>query len=97
MHHNGGPMNRYAIIVDGRVQGVGFRYRVVVLATDHHLTGWVRNLNNGMVELEVQGEETDLAAFLSGLRKNDRFIRIDDYSVKSIQPHSGETGFHVRY
>lgn len=39
----------------GRVQGVGFRWRAVQTAKDLHLTGWVRNMYNGNVEMEVQG------------------------------------------
>ena len=50
-------MVRYYIIVDGRVQGVGFRFFCTMNARILDLTGWVRNMDNGMVEMEVQGEE----------------------------------------
>ena len=46
-------MKRYYIIVEGRVQGVGFRYFVQSIAAGYGLTGWVRNLDNGMVDMEV--------------------------------------------
>lgn len=91
-------MTRYYIIVNGRVQGVGFRYRMGMLAADLNLTGWVRNLSNGMVDMEIQGAEGDVAAFLSELRRGrDRFIRIDDVSVKRKAPVNGEDRFRVRY
>lgn len=91
-------MHRYYIIVDGRVQGVGFRFRVSMLAADLKLTGWVRNLDNGMVEMEIQGTEENTNRFFQRLiGGEERFIRIDDYSVKDrpVDPH--ETEFRVRF
>jgi len=48
---------RKNIIFYGRVQGVGFRYYSVNKARQLGLTGWVKNLCDGSVEMEVQGEE----------------------------------------
>ncbi|MHB1121050.1 MAG: acylphosphatase, partial [Bellilinea sp.] len=53
--------------VRGIVQGVGFRPFVYGLAVRNQLTGWVRNTSNG-VEIEVNGSETQLGAFLEGLQ-----------------------------
>ena len=47
---------RKHIFFSGQVQGVGFRYRAVHLARPLGLTGWVRNLRDGRVEMEVQGD-----------------------------------------
>jgi len=44
------------IIFTGRVQGVGFRFTALDLANRHRLTGFVRNLADGAVELVVQGQ-----------------------------------------
>lgn len=57
---------RFAVMVCGTVQGVGFRPFVHSLATSHQLTGFVRN-NNGAVEIEVQGDERSLSRFLEEL------------------------------
>ena len=46
-------MIRCLIIVEGRVQGVGFRYFAQSNAIKYDLTGFARNLNNGMVEIQV--------------------------------------------
>ena len=62
-------MIRYHIILDGRVQGVGCRYFCQMNAVSLSLTGWVRNLNNGMVELEVQGDEKVVNNYVSLIRK----------------------------
>jgi acylphosphatase len=70
-------MPRKHIIVSGRVQGVGFRYHARLLAEGLHLTGWVRNLDTGDVELELQGPGQIIEQFLSQLDKKSMFIRID--------------------
>ena len=49
-------MIRQHIYFSGRVQAVGFRFRAQMNATQLGLTGWVRNLFDGRVEAEVQGE-----------------------------------------
>ena len=90
-------MLRYYIILRGRVQGVGLRYRTSMSAREFGLTGWVKNLDDGNVALEVQGEKRDLDAFIKALFKNDYFIRIDDYSIKEISPLPTETRFNVTF
>ncbi|MCD8241065.1 MAG: acylphosphatase [Lachnospiraceae bacterium] len=60
----------------GRVQGVGFRYYSTYKAQFLGLTGWVRNCDDGSVEMEVQGEPeliSDLIRYLG----RQHFIRID--------------------
>ena len=53
-------MVRKYIIVTGRVQGVGFRYHAMNLAMEYDLTGWVRNLYNGGVEMESVADQPQL-------------------------------------
>ena len=52
-------MKRYYIVYEGIVQGVGFRWKIMTLARKYNLTGYVRNLDNGNVEAEVQGNGVD--------------------------------------
>lgn len=73
-------MVRYYIIVDGRVQGVGFRYFCQMNALNMKLTGWVRNMSNGMVEMEVQGDENIILKFISIINKGNFFIRVTSLS-----------------
>jgi acylphosphatase len=56
---------RLHLIVEGHVQGVGFRYFVDRLAQEFNLTGWVRNLENGNVEITAEGEQNTLEYFLT--------------------------------
>ena len=90
-------MIRCLIIVEGRVQGVGFRYFAQSNAIKYDLTGFARNLNNGMVEIQVQGLEENIAKFLSIIKEGNRIIRVDDYSLKKISLIEGENKFKVSY
>lgn len=90
-------MKRFLIILKGRVQGVGCRYFVCNIAAKYKLTGYVRNLENGDVEIKVQGESEQLDKFLAEVIKGDRFIRINDYAIKGIPLVEGETKFSYKY
>ena len=89
-------MKRYFIIFKGRVQGVGFRWRVLEICNTLHLTGYVRNLENGDVEAQIQGEKEDLDAFFKQIYKPNRFIRIDDYSIRQMPVNESEKKFTVQ-
>lgn len=87
-------MKRYHVFVDGRVQGVGFRGFAMLQAQRRHITGTVKNLSNGLVEMFVQGEEEQIDAFLEAIEKGDgRFIRVDNISVKQTQVVPNEKRF----
>lgn len=90
-------MTRKYIHVTGRVQGVGFRYYAMNLAMEYHLTGWVRNLYNGAVEMEVQGRPEAVELFIQNLAVGTNWIRIDNKSVADMPEIQDETGFRVRY
>jgi acylphosphatase len=70
------------VIYSGQVQGVGFRYSVKSVATGFDLTGSVRNLPSGEVELIVEGAKDELEAFRQAIRESglDHFIRQEDVS-----------------
>ncbi len=89
-------MKRYFIIFKGRVQGVGFRYFAAQAAKGLNMTGHVRNLSNGNVEVEIQGRTQDFDAFLQRLLKGNGFIKIEDYSLKEIPSSSTEKGFNIK-
>lgn len=59
-------------VVQGRVQGVGFRIFVYEQANALGLTGWVRNLGDGSVEVLAEGTPARLAILLERLRKGPR-------------------------
>jgi acylphosphatase len=65
------------ILYSGHVHGVGFRFTVKSLTTGFEVTGTVRNLPDGRVELKAEGAKEELDAFLQAVRDSDvgRFIR----------------------
>ena len=90
-------MIRYYIVVDGRVQGVGFRFFCTMNARTSDLTGWVRNMDNGMVEMEVQGDEMSIEKFISNIKNGNHFIRVDELYQKKIDILPNERTFTERY
>ncbi len=63
-------MKRLKAFFTGTVQGVGFRVEVQRLAQGYPLTGYVRNLYNGQVEVVAEGEDAVLHDFLKALRES---------------------------
>ena len=59
------------VYYSGRVQGIGFRYTAEEIARDSGVSGWVKNLPDGRVEVVAEAEEKALKDFLS--RINERF------------------------
>jgi acylphosphatase len=64
-------------LIQGRVQGVGFRWYVNREASELDLRGWVRNTEEGDVEVVASGSEADLAALRASLRCGPRGSRVD--------------------
>ena len=90
-------MERYYLIFKGRVQGVGFRFFVYMMAERYHLTGSVKNLASGDVEAYMQGEKTAIDNFLYALfHEHNYFTSIDDYSMKKL-PLVKEDSFRILY
>ena len=65
-------------IVSGRVQGVGFRAWAQKKADEFNLSGWVRNLSDGSVEIMVSGKETDELNFWQACQKGPLFAKVID-------------------
>ena len=68
-------------IVTGRVQGVGFRWFVEREAAQLSITGWVRNRENGSVEVMATGSRDQLNALHGRLREGPRAARVDEVAA----------------
>lgn len=89
-------MVRYNLIFKGRVQGVGFRYRATMIADKLGLTGDIKNLYNGDVECNIQGDEEKIQVFIDRLDKS-KFIYIDEVKKTKIEVIADEKEFKVAY
>jgi acylphosphatase len=85
------PLARAHVVVSGRVQGVFFRQSTVDEAQRLGLRGWVRNLPDGRVEVEAEGERGDLEALVRYLGRGPPAARVADVQVE-WRPHAGDLG-----
>lgn len=85
---------RKHIFFTGCVQGVGFRYRALYAARGLGLTGWVQNLWDGRVEMEVQGEEENIKTMISRLRAGT-FVAIDSMTQAEVPLQEDEREFRI--
>lgn len=92
-HHD---LETLSVLVEGRVQGVGFRAATVRQAHQLKLGGWVRNLPDGRVEVEAEGDAEALERFERALRQGPRASRVDGVEVDDAAPGGRDTGFSIR-
>ncbi|MBQ9482952.1 MAG: acylphosphatase [Ruminiclostridium sp.] len=85
---------RKHIIFYGRVQGVGFRWNARFAAESYGVSGWVRNLYDGSVEMEAEGTEQSIDNMITAI-EHGTYIRIEDMTVKDI-PVEGSLYFEVK-
>ncbi len=85
---------RRHMYISGDVQGVGFRYRANYAAKGLGLTGYVRNLYDGRVEIEIQGERDLIPRFLGEIDAGS-FVHIDNIESKDLPVDKEERTFKV--
>jgi acylphosphatase len=77
------------IIVKGVVQGVGFRYFVFRIATRFGLKGYIKNLFNGDVEIDIEGDRSMIEELIKEIKIGPRFAHITDMVInwKEVDKH----------
>jgi acylphosphatase len=83
-------------IFEGRVQGVGFRFSVKEIAQGFDVVGWVANLPDGRVQLEVQGTKEEVEQFLEAILQSYLRSHIHRQSIQVIDPVESLRGFEIR-
>lgn len=92
--HNG-AMIRRNVIVDGTVQGVGFRWSARQIAHAIGVAGFARNLADGTVEVEIEGEPEKVDRMIDWLRAGPPGAEVSGVTVTDREP-LGEDAFRVR-
>jgi acylphosphatase len=82
--------------VRGRVQGVGFRFFTEDRAAELGVTGWVRNLPDGSVELMAEGPRTDLERLIAAVRRGPPASRVHDVETEWSDARGDLGAFRVR-
>jgi acylphosphatase len=85
------------VFYEGTVQGVGFRWTVRHIAKGFDVTGSVRNLIDGRVELQVSGEEAEVRAFLDAIAKSELHGLIKKQTEASLPEPPDVRGFEIRH
>lgn len=90
-------MKRCQVLYRGDVQGVGFRWTARRISRLFDVTGWVRNLSTGEVELIAVGEEREIHAFLKAIRDSELGTGISDVSTQWTEQEEPLDGFTIRF
>jgi acylphosphatase len=85
------------VLYEGNVQGVGFRYSVRQIAKGFDLTGSVRNLRDGRVELLAVGEADEVRAFLEAIGASELHAHIRKRSEAPLANPPAFRGFEIRH
>lgn len=85
------------VLYEGNVQGVGFRYSVKQIAQGFDVTGWIRNLGDGRVEMQINGEEDEARAFLEAIMQSELRAHIRRHSEIPLSEPAPTPGFEIRY
>ncbi len=85
------------MLVSGRVQGVGYRWFAIERASLEGITGWVRNLPGGEVEVVAEGDAEGMDRFERALRQGPGRARVDDVAADSLVPTGRFATFTARH
>ena len=83
-------------LIGGRVQGVGFRMFSESAAAREGVHGYVRNLDDGRVEVLVEGDQAAVDRVERALRRGPSGARVEAFEVEAASPSYRATGFHIR-
>lgn len=85
------------IIVNGVVQGVGFRYWTIRKASEFGINGYVANLPDGSVAIEVEADRSIVEAFIKEVKIGPTYASISDVKIEWREQPKGYKDFNVRY
>ena len=94
---NPSGLTRAHVFIDGRVQGVSFRYYTARQTDVLGIKGWVRNLLDGRVEAVFEGSERDVQQMVDWCRHGPPSAVVDDVEVVWGQPEESFHSFQIKF
>ena len=88
---------RIHLFIRGKVQGVFFRQAVKVTAKKNNITGWVRNLDDGRVEVLLEGDSESINTVVEWSNIGPANARVDEIKIKTKQFKNEFLSFEVLY
>ena len=88
---------RYFASAAGRVQGVGFRYFVQTNAMELDITGWVRNMDDGTVTMEIHGTDEQIEKLIGRIKKGSTFIKVKNMELTKLETIEQTEKFAILY
>ncbi|MBO5651257.1 MAG: acylphosphatase [Selenomonas sp.] len=88
---------RYFGTATGRVQGVGFRMFVQQNAMELGITGWVKNMSDGTVTMELQGSQAAIDRLEAIIREGNYFIKVQSFGLEVRDVVAMEQRFEIHY
>ena len=88
---------RIHIFIIGRVQGVFFRQSTRVMAIKNNVTGWIRNLDDGRVEIVAEGEESNINSLTDWCKTGPANSRVDEFELLDEDSTGEFENFDVIY
>ncbi|MCI1856600.1 MAG: acylphosphatase [Sporolactobacillus sp.] len=85
------------LIVEGLVQGVGFRFFTWQTAQQLGVLGWVRNRDDGAVEIRAEGSESSIDRFVKIIKKGNPYSRVERANVRPYDSPEHFSSFEIRY
>ena len=90
-------MTALEVFYEGRVQGVGFRWSVRNVAKGFDVTGWISNLPDGRVQMQVSGDEEEVRSFLDGINQSELRAHIRKQTESKLDRPVTANGFEIRH
>ncbi|MCR5834274.1 MAG: acylphosphatase [Selenomonadaceae bacterium] len=88
---------RKACRIVGRVQGVGCRFFVQSNAKNYKVTGWVKNMSDGAVTMELQGDAQSVDKLIAKIKLGNDWIKVNECEVNDLPVVANENTFAIRY
>lgn len=90
-------MKQVVLKIFGQVQGVGLRHAIFAMARQLKLTGWVKNLADGTVEVLAQGQEKELKKIISWIKTGNGYAEIKKIEEHWQQIDETINDFEIKY